>query len=171
MTELTANGDASASGAATIARRPVRPTAVAVNRPAARGAYRTHAMTARTGITAHAVVFIAQAMASTAPARISLPRPAQASVRQVSAMIGGSVSPTESGNAMIGEATASALNSAARFRHCPQSRTRCGEAMTNAAMSAAAVVSVVQIRGSPSTPERPADAGRPNSCISGRYGL
>ncbi len=35
--------------------------AAAANRAAARGAYRTHAITPSTGITAHAVVFIAQA--------------------------------------------------------------------------------------------------------------
>ena len=99
---------------------PVTATVVAVSRAAARGAYRTHAMTASTGTTAQAVVFIAQATPSARPARTSLPRPAQASTRQVSAMIGGSVTPTASGNAMSGEATATAVHQATRPRHWAQ---------------------------------------------------
>jgi len=61
-------------------------SAVALNLAAARGAYCTHAMIASTGTAAHAVVFIAQATASTRAALPTLPRSAQASARQVSAM-------------------------------------------------------------------------------------
>jgi hypothetical protein len=41
----------------------------------------------------------------------------------------------------------------------------------NAAASAAAVTSVVQILGSPITLPSPADRGSPKISISGRYGL
>src|SRR5579872_2707126 len=77
-------------------------------------------MTASTGTTAQAVVFIAQATPSARPALTSLPRPAQARTRQVSAMIGGSVTPTASGNAMSGEATATAVHQATRLRQSRQ---------------------------------------------------
>src|SRR4029077_11146541 len=97
-----------ASGAASSARTPVAASAVALNLAAARGAYWTHAMIASTGTTAHAVVLIAQATASTRAALTTLPRSAQASARQVSAMTGGSVTPSASGKAITGEATASA---------------------------------------------------------------
>src|ERR1700722_7783794 len=59
-------------------------------------------MAASTGTTAQAVVFIAQATPSATPARASLPRPAQASTRQVSAMIGGSGTPPADGDAVSG---------------------------------------------------------------------
>jgi hypothetical protein len=74
LTPLTAAALASAAGAAAAARTTVSPMAEAVNRAATRGAYRTQAMTASTGITAQAVVFMAHASASTRPARTSLPR-------------------------------------------------------------------------------------------------
>ena len=128
MTALTSVDVAIASGAASSARTPVAASAVALNLAAARGAYWTHAMIASTGTAAHAVVFIAQAAASTRAALTTLPRSAQASARQVSAMTGGSVTPSASGNAITGEATASAVAPAMRVRQCGQSRNRCGEA-------------------------------------------
>ncbi len=150
---------------------PVAPIAVALNRAAARGAYRTHAMIAITGTAAHAVDFIAQAAASARPARTSLPWPAQASDRHVRAMTGGSVTPTVSGNAISGEATARAVTPATRARQRGQSRSLCGDATVKAAATSAIVVIVTQIRVSPSTPARPAARGRPNSSMTGRYGL
>jgi hypothetical protein len=74
LTALTAAAVASAAGAAAAARITVSPIAAAVNRVATRGEYRTHAITASTGITAQAVVFMAHASASTRPAHTSLPR-------------------------------------------------------------------------------------------------
>ena len=67
-------------------------------------------MIASTGTAAHAVVFIAQATASTRPARTSFPRLAQASARQVSAITGGSVTPSVSGKAISGDATEIAVS-------------------------------------------------------------
>jgi hypothetical protein len=74
LTALTALADARAAGAPTAARITVSPMAEAANRAAARGVYRTHAITPSTGITAHAVVFIAQASARTSPAHTSRSR-------------------------------------------------------------------------------------------------
>src|SRR6516162_9578069 len=168
---LTASGVAIAAGAASSARMPVVPTAVAVNRAEARGAYWTHAMIASTGTAAHAVVFIAQATASTKPARTSLPRLTQASARQVSAITGGSVTPSASGKAITGDAAASAVSVATRTRQSAQSRSLSGDITAKAAATSAIVVSVTQIRGSPRAPARPAERGRPNNSMTGRYGL
>src|SRR5579863_10249392 len=110
-------------------------------------------MTASTGTTAQAVVFIAQATPSARPALASLPRPAQARTRQVSAIIGGSVTPTASGNAMSGEATATAVHQETRLRQSWHPRGRCGATAAKAAAISTTVVSVVQIRGSPRTPD------------------
>src|SRR5580704_8940015 len=154
LTALTSVDVAIASGAASSTRTPVAASAVALNLAAARGAYWTHAMIASTGTAAHAVVFIAQA-----------------SARQVSAMTGGSVTPSASGKAITGEATASAVAPAMRVRQCGQSRNRCGEATTKAAAITTIVVIVTQIRVSPSTPWMPTARGRPKTSIRGRYGL
>ncbi len=95
-------------------------------------------------------------------------------------MIGGSVTPTVSGKAMSGEATEIAVSTPSRLRHvCAVSPglgqagrpTRWGEMTAKAAVSAATVTREVQILGSPSSPGSPASRGRPNSSISGRYGL
>ena len=149
----------------------VAPIAVTLNLAAARGAYCTHAMIASTGTAAHAVDFIAHAAASARAAWTSLPRPAQASDRHVKAMTGGSVTPTVSGNAISGEATARAVAPATRARHCGQSRSLCGDATVKAAATSTIVVIVTQIRVSPSMPPRPAARGRPKSSMTGRYGL
>src|SRR6185437_5862329 len=102
---LMASGVASAFGATASASRTAAPMTVPVNLTATRGDARTQVMTASTGTTAHAVDFIAHATASTSAARMNWCRAARASVRQVSAMIGGSVTPTVSGKATSGEAT------------------------------------------------------------------
>src|ERR1700675_1218248 len=105
---LMASGVASAAGAAASASRTAAPTTVPVNLTATRWDARTQVMTASTGTTAQAGDFIAQATASTGAARRNWGRgcaPASASVRQVSAMMGGSVTPTVSGKATSGEAT------------------------------------------------------------------
>jgi hypothetical protein len=145
-----------------------------VNLTAVRGEARTQVKTASTGTTAHAVDFIAQATASTSAARMNPGRGfalARARVRQVSAMIGGSVTPTVSGKATSGEATEIAASTAVRRRQSRQPRTGWGEMSAKAAVSATTVTSEVQILGSPSNPGSPASRGRPNSSISGRYGL
>src|ERR1700761_7888136 len=108
LTAVTSVDVAIASGAASSARTAVAARAVALNLAAARGAYWTHAMIASTGTTAHAVVFIAQATASTRAALTTLPRSAQASARQVSAMTGGAGAPSAGGKGITGEATARA---------------------------------------------------------------
>src|SRR5215469_6875461 len=150
---------------------PVATMAVAPNLAAARGAYLTHAMIASTGTAAQAVVFIAQATASTKPARTSLPLLAQASARQMSAITGGSVTPSASGKAITGDAMASAVIVATRPRQAAQSRSLSGDITAKAAATSAIVVSVTQIRGSPRAPESPAERGRPNNSMTGRYGL
>ena len=81
-------------------------------------------------------------------------------------MMGGSVTPTVSGNATSGEATAIAVSRATAAR-----LTGRGAMVAKAAASAATVTSEVQILGSPSSRGRPALRGSPNSSISGRYGL
>ncbi len=106
-----ASGVASAFGAAASASRTAAPMTAPVNLAATRGDSRTQVMTASTGTTAHAVDFIAHATASTSRRADELvPGPARASARQVSAMIGGSVTPTVSGKAMSGEATEIAVS-------------------------------------------------------------
>src|SRR5579871_6800647 len=106
---LMASGVASAFGAAASAIRTAAPMTVPVNLAAARWDTRTQVMTASTGTTAHAVDFIAHATASTSAARMKRRRAARARARQVSAMIGGSVTPTVSGKATSGEATEMAV--------------------------------------------------------------
>src|SRR5258707_11016939 len=111
-----ASGVASAFGAAASASRTAAPTAAPVNLAAARSDSLDQTSTASTGTTAHAVDFIAQATASTSAARRNWRRAASASARQVSAMMGGSVTPTVSGNATSGEATAIAVSPATDAR-------------------------------------------------------
>ncbi|MGH3262467.1 MAG: hypothetical protein ACRDNS_10755, partial [Trebonia sp.] len=101
---LMASGVASAFGAAASASTMAAPTTVPVNLTAIRWDARNQDRTVSTGTTAQAVDFMAQATASTSAEPSHRPRPARASVRQVSAMIGGSVTPTVSGKATSGEA-------------------------------------------------------------------
>src|SRR6185437_1865845 len=115
---LMASGVASASGAAASASRTAAPMTEPVNLAATRGYSRTQAMAASTGTTAHAVDFIAHATARAKAARMNRGWgvPARARARQVSAMIGGSVTPTVSGKAMSGEAAEIAVSTATRRR-------------------------------------------------------
>jgi hypothetical protein len=83
-------------------------------------------------------------------------------------MTGGSVTPTESGNAMTGETPATVVSQARRRRHWRQPRIRCGATTVKAAASAVIVTSVVQILGSPSRPASPAERGRPKISMNGR---
>ena len=89
----------------------------------------------------------------------------------MSAITGGSVTPSASGKAITGDATASAVSVATRTRQSAQSRSLSGDITAKAAATSAIVVSVTQIRGSPRAPERPAERGKPNSSMTGRYGL
>ena len=163
-----ASGVASAFGAAARASRTPAPTTMPVNLTAVLRDSRNQAMTASTGTTAQAVDFIAQATASTRAARTNRRRDARARVRHVSAMTGGSVTPTVSGKPTSGEDTAIAVSTATRSR---RSLPPPGTMSAKAAVSATTVTNEVQTLGSPSSPGRPASRGRPNSSISGRYGL
>jgi hypothetical protein len=87
-------------------------------------------------------------------------------------MMGGSVTPTVSGKAMSGEATEIAVRTAThRRRSLPELAAKPGATSAKAAASPTTVTSEVQILGSPSSPGNPASRGRPNSSMSGRYGL
>src|SRR5690242_10813101 len=111
---LMASGVASAFGAAASASKTAAPATAPVNLTAALCDSRNQAMTASTGTTAQAVDFIAHATASARAARTNRRRAARARVRQVSAMMGGSVTPTVSGKATSGEDTAIAASTATR---------------------------------------------------------
>jgi hypothetical protein len=90
-------------------------------------------------------------------------------VRNISAITGGSVMPTASGNAITGEAAKNAVDSSVLYRH--GSHRRCGAATVNAAKISVMDTAVSHTRGSANRPEAPSALGMPNTAMAGRYGL
>ena len=131
---------------------------------------RAASMAVKTGTAGHAVAFMAAATPRAAAARISPDGLAiSARVRNISAITGGSVIPTASGNAITGEAAMNTVDIRTLYRH--ESQCRCGAATVNAAKSKAMDTAVSHTRGSPSRPFAPSALGIPNSAMTGRYGL
>ena len=124
----------------------------------------------KTGTAGHAVAFMAAATPRAAAARISPDGLAiSASVRNISAITGGSVIPTASGNAITGEA---AMNTVDSRTPCRQpSQCRCGAATLNAAQINTMDTAVSHTRGSANNPVAPSALGIPNTAMTGRYGL
>src|SRR5258708_1756846 len=106
-------------------------------------------MTAKTGRTGHAVYFIAQAIAMARLARPTQPLETQARATQISAITGGSVMPSVSGNATTGEAIAITVSRVTWPRQPAHRRNPCGAMMAKATTNSASVASDVQTRGSP----------------------
>src|SRR5437763_16220991 len=127
-----AYGSSSAAGASAAASRPATRITTPMKRQTAWAQCRTATAAANTGIAGQAVAFIAQATPSVIAARNSPDgRAISASVRNISAMTGGSVMPTASGNAITGEAAKKTVDSVV-LRRQPSQR-RCGAAMVQAA--------------------------------------
>jgi hypothetical protein len=131
---------------------------------------RTATAAAKTGTAGQAVAFIAHATPRARAARNSPDgRAISARVRNINAMTGGSVIPTASGNAITGEAAKKTVDSVVLCRH--PSHRRCGAATVNAAQISAMDTAVSHSRGSANSPEAPSARGRPNTAMTGRYGL
>ena len=165
-----AYGLASAAGASatdrTMATTPVTPT----KRQADRAASRAASIAPRTGTAGQAVAFMAHATPRATAARYTLDgRAIRARVRNISAITGGSVMPTASGNAITGEAAMKMVDSSTLYRH--QVQCRCGAATANATQISAMEVAVSQSLGSANKPDAPRALGSPNTAIRGRYGL
>ena len=84
-------------------------------------------------------------------------------------MTGGSVMPTASGNAITGEAAKKTVDSKTLYRH--ESQCRCGAATRNATQISAMETAVSHSRGSANKPVAPSAFGKPNTAMTGRYGL
>ncbi len=141
-------------------------------RAAARVPSRLASMAAITGRAGQAMAFIAQATPMARPASAGCDRRAvRASARHISASSGGSVMPTASESAQIGEATASTAYRRTSPRQDAQRLARCGMPRLNAAANTAVDATASQGLGSPSRPGSPAAFGRPKAVIAGRYGL
>jgi hypothetical protein len=163
-------GLASASGAITTASTPAITTVAAAKRQARRAPSRAASIAVKTGTAGQAVAFMAAATPRAAAARYRPDgRAISARVTNISAITGGSVIPTASGNAIIGEAARKTVDSRTPYRH--ESQCRCGAAMANAAQIKAIEVAVSHTRGSPHRPVAPSAFGMPNTAMTGRYGL
>src|ERR1035438_3420499 len=165
-----ADGFRSAAGASTADRASVTTIVIPVKRQAALAAWRPASIAAKTGMAGQAVAFIAHATPSATAAR-PMPegRAISASVRNISAITGGTVMPTASGNAITGEAAMNTVDSSTPCRQ--ESQRRCGAAMANAAQISAIDTAVSHTRGSANRPEAPSALGSPNTAMTGRYGL
>ena len=131
---------------------------------------RAASIAVKTGTAGQAVAFMAAATPRAPAARVSPDGLAiSARVRNISAMTGGSVIPTASGNAITGEAAMKTVDSSTRCRQ--SSQCRCGAATLNAAKISAMDTAVSHTRGSPNSPVAPSALGIPNSAMTGRYGL
>ena len=131
---------------------------------------RAASIAVNTGTAGQAVAFMAHATPSAPAARIRPDgRAISARVRNISAMTGGSVIPTASGNAITGEAARKTVDSVVLCRQ--GSQRRCGAATVNAAQISAMEVAVSHSLGSPNRPEAPSARGSPNTAMTGRYGL
>ena len=145
-------------------------TVAAANRQAFLAPSRAASIAVKTGTAGQAVAFMAHATPRAAAARISPDgRAISASVRNISAITGGSVIPTASGNAITGEAAMNTVDSSTPCRQ--PSQCRCGAATLNAAKINAMDTAVSHTRGSPNSPVAPSALGIPNSAMTGRYGL
>ena len=165
-----AYGSISAAGASATASRPATRIVTPTKRQAARAPSRAASIAANTGMAGQAVAFIAHATPRAMAARSSPDgRAISARVRNISAMTGGSVMPTASGNAITGEAAKKTVDSVVLCRH--SSQCRCGAATVNAAQISAMDTAVSQSRGSANRPDAPSALGRPNTAMTGRYGL
>jgi hypothetical protein len=167
-----AAGLATSAGAVAATRAPAVTTEAAANRAAERVPSRAASMMAMTGSAGQAVAFIAQAAPMTRPARTGREgRPTRASARQSSANTGGSVMPTASGSAHSGEASASIAYRVTDRRQPAHRDAPCGVPRLNEAASSPAVARTSHGLVSPARPASPAALGRPNTAITGRYGL
>ena len=165
-----AYGSSSAAGASATASRPATRITTPMKRQTAWAPCRTATAAANTGTAGQAVAFIAHATPRATAARNSPDgRAISARVRNISAMTGGSVIPTASGNAITGEAAKKTVDSVVLCRH--SSQRRCGAATVNAAQISAMDTAVSHSRGSANRPEAPSARGRPNTAMTGRYGL
>ena len=141
-----------------------------MKRQADRAPPRAASAAANTGIAGQAVAFIAHATPRAMAARSSPDgRAISARVRNISAITGGSVMPTASGNAITGDAAKKTVESVVLRRH--ESQCRCGAATVNAAQISAMDTAVSHSRGSANRPDAPSALGRPNTAMTGRYGL
>ena len=165
-----AYGWARAAGAIAAARTAATPNVIPTNRQADLAASRAASIAAKTGIAGQAVAFIEHATPRATAARTSPDgRAISARVRNSSAMTGGSVMPTASGNAITGEAAKKTVDSKTLYRH--ESQCRCGAATRNAAQISAMETAVSHSRGSANSPVAPSALGKPNTAMTGRYGL
>ena len=162
-----AYGSSSAAGAIAAASRPATRITTPMKRQTAWAPCRTAIAAANTGTAGQAVAFIAHATPRATAAR-NRPdgRAISASVRNISAMTGGSVMPTASGKAITGEAAKKTVDSVVLRRH--ELQCRCGAATVNAAQISAMDTTVSQSRGSANRPEAPSARGRPNTAMTGR---
>jgi hypothetical protein len=167
----SAAGRYSVAGASTAISTSAAASSASTNRTAARRPSRDQYSAAMTGIASQAVSFSTHAAASAAPAqrvrRLSPDRAARASESSMNASTGGSVVITARLSAMIGDATAIAVSASAR-----RDPARSSEALTqSAAPSTMIVPTAIHSPAFPANPCSPAACGRPNTIISGRYGL
>ena len=131
---------------------------------------RAASIAVNTGTAGQAVAFMAHATPRAPAARIRPEgRAISARVRNISAMTGGSVMPTASGNAITGEAAMNTVDSMTLLRQ--SSQCRCGAAIVNAAQINAIDTAVSHTRGSASRPFAPSAFGIPNTAMTGMYGL
>ncbi len=143
------------------------PSAVALNLAAARPPSLAMTMTTSTARAGQAVYFIAQTTPRTT-AGCQRPPPnliSSASARQVSAITGGSVIPSASGNAITGEEMARAARPNAVTGVCP---IRLIRLIRKAANRSRNVAAASHGRGSARIPGRPSAFGSPKTAITGR---
>jgi hypothetical protein len=163
-------GLASPIGAITTASTPAIAIVAAAKRQALLAPSRAASIAVKTGTAGQAVAFMAAATARAAAARYRPDgRAISARATNISAMTGGSVIPTASGNAITGEAARNTVDSRTPYRH--ESQCRCGAAMANATHIKPMDTAVSHTRGSPHRPVAPSAFGMPNTAMTGRYGL
>jgi hypothetical protein len=154
----------------TTASTPAITSVAAAKRQARLTPSRAASIAVKTGTAGQAVAFMAAATPRAAAARYSPDGLAiSARVRNISAITGGSVMPTASGNAITGEAAMKTVDSRIPFRQ--SSQCRCGAATANAAQIKAIDTAVSHTRGSAHRPVAPSALGSPNTAMTGRYGL
>src|SRR5580700_10617316 len=165
-----AYGSASPAGASKTVSAIAITIVAAAKRQALLIPSRAASIVVNTGTAGQAVAFIAAATPRAAAARYRPDgRAISASVKNISAITGGSVIPSASGNAITGEAAMNTVDSSTPCRQ--SSQCRCGAATLNAAKISAMDTAVSHTRGSPNSPVAPSALGIPNSAMTGRYGL
>src|SRR6516162_632912 len=174
-----AAGPDNAPGASAAASAMAVPSVMAANLTAARPPSLAATMTVSTASAGQAVYFIAQATPRTAAGCQASPviRMSSARARQVRAITGGSVMPIASGKAITGDERAAAARQSAMPRldvirlGTAQLAANLLAVTRNVANSRPNVTAASNGRGSPRMPGRPSAFGRPNTAITGRYGL